>query len=385
MRDHDTPPAGLATSWLGSNLNNRRLGPGETRSHHRALVLQALFRGQGLSRADLSRELGLSRVTMSDVVGDLVEEGLVIELGTRSSSRPGKPAMLLEINRQGHHIIGLDLSGSQSFVGVVTDLDGAVVERAEVEIPPSLGDDAVAAAERLLTELVELADQPIIGVGVGTPGIVDDQGVVLSAPNLGWRDVPLQARLAEACDLPVAVSNDADAAVVGEFTFGEGQPDMMLVRIGRGVGSGLMIDGRVIRGARHAAGEIGHVVSGTDEGEQCVCGNRGCLERWLAIPRIDAHLAEPGADRKAVLTEAGHRLSMTLAPIVSALNLTEVVLAGPPDYIEGPLLAAAEATLHERTLADSHGDMHLRMTELGHDLVVLGAVVLVLRGQLGVS
>ncbi|MEZ5226369.1 MAG: helix-turn-helix domain-containing protein [Acidimicrobiales bacterium] len=75
-------------------------------------MLQALFRGQGLSRADLSRELGLSRVTMSDVVGDLVEEGLVIELGTRSSSRPGKPAMLLEINRQGHHIIGLDLSGS---------------------------------------------------------------------------------------------------------------------------------------------------------------------------------------------------------------------------------------------------------------------------------
>ncbi|MEZ5226371.1 MAG: ROK family protein [Acidimicrobiales bacterium] len=112
---------------------------------------------------------------------------------------------------------------------------------------------------------------------------------------------------------------------------------MMLVRIGRGVGSGLMIDGRVIRGARHAAGEIGHVVSGTDEGEQCVCGNRGCLERWLAIPRIDAHLAEPGADRKAVLTEAGHRLSMTLAPIVGALNLTEVVLAGPPDFIEGPL------------------------------------------------
>ncbi|MEZ5226370.1 MAG: ROK family protein [Acidimicrobiales bacterium] len=75
---------------------------------------------------------------------------------------------------------------------MVTDLDGAVVERAEVEIPPSLGDDAVAAAERLLTELVELADQPIIGVGVGTPGIVDDQGVVLSAPNLGWRDVPLR-------------------------------------------------------------------------------------------------------------------------------------------------------------------------------------------------
>ena len=192
-------------------------------------------------------------------------------------------------------------------------------------------------------------------------------------------------RLAEACGLPVAVANDANAAVVGEFTFGEGQPEMMLVRIGRGVGSGLIIDGRVVGGARHAAGEIGHVVSGADEGELCVCGNSGCLERWLAIPRIEAHLAEPGADRHTVLTEAGHRLSVILAPIVSALNLTEVVLAGPASHIQGPLLESARSTLRQRTLADSHGDMQLRMTELGHDLVVLGAVVLVLRGQLGIS
>ena len=84
----------------------------------------------------------------------------------------------------------------------------------------------------------------------------------------------------------------------------------MLVRIGRGVGSGLIIDGRIVGGARHAAGEIGHVVSDTDEGEPCACGNSGCLERWLAIPRIEAHLAEPSADRDAVLTEAGRRLGL---------------------------------------------------------------------------
>jgi predicted NBD/HSP70 family sugar kinase len=348
-------------------------------------VLQALYRGRGLSRADLSRDLGLSRVTISDVVGDLVDEAFVIELGTRPASRPGKPATMLDINRQGHNVVGLDLSGSESFVGVVTDLDGTVIERAELDIPQAQGEDAIVAAETLLTDLVALARRPVIGVGVGSPGIVDDRGVVLSAPNLGWRDVPLQSRLAKACGLPVAVANDANAAAVGEASFGDGRADMMLVRIGRGVGSGLIIDGRIVGGARHAAGEIGHVVTGTDEGEPCACGNSGCLERWLAIPRIEAHLAEPSADRDAVLTEAGHRLGIVLAPIVSALNLTEVVLAGPACHISGPLLAAAESTLRDRTLADTHGDMRLRMTELGHDLVVLGAVVLVLRDQLGVT
>ncbi len=348
-------------------------------------MLQGLYRGRGLSRADLSRELGLSRVTISDVVGDLVEEDLVVELGTRAVSRPGKRATMLDINRHGRNLIGLDLSGSQAFVGVVTDLDGAVIERAELDIPEAHGDAAIVAVETLLTDLIDLAPLPVVGVGVGSPGIVDDQGVVLSAPNLGWRNVPLQARLAEVCDLPVSVENDANAAVVGERSFGDGQPDMMLVRIGRGVGSGLMIDGRIVSGARHSAGEIGHVVSGPDENERCVCGNSGCLERWLAIPRIDAHLADPSADRDAVLTEAGHRLGIVLAPIVSALNLTEVVLAGPASHISGPLLDAAQSTLRDRTLADTHGDMQLRMTELGQDLVVLGAVVLVLRGQLGVS
>lgn len=377
--------SGPATRWLGRGLAAQRLGPSEARSHHRSLVLQSLYRGRGLSRADLSRELGLSRVTISDVVGDLVDEGFVVELGTRTASRPGKPATVLDINRSGHHVIGLDLSSSEAFVGVVTDLDGVVIARAELDVADAQGTDAIVAVESLLGQLVDLAQCPIVGVGVGSPGIVDDDGVVVSAPNLAWQDVPLQARLAELCGLPVAVANDANAAVIGEYSFGDGQPDMMLVRVGRGVGSGLIIDGSAVSGARFAAGEIGHVVSGPDEGERCACGNRGCLERWLAIPRIDAHLGEPGADREAVLTEAGRRLGIVLAPIVSALNLTEVVLAGPSTHLAGPLLDAAEATVRSHTLSDSHGDMQLRMTELGRDLVVLGAVVLVMRGQLGVS
>lgn len=379
------PSPGVAPRRVDQSLAPQRIGPGEARSHHRALVLQALYRDRGRSRADLARELGLSRVTISDVVGDLLEEHLVVELGTRADSRPGKPATMLDVNRQGHSIIGLDLSSSGSFVGVVTDLDGVVVARAEVDITSASGDAAVGAVETLLLDLVALSPRPVLGAGVGTPGIVDDRGVVVSAPNLGWRDVPLQERLTAASGLPVAVANDANAALVGERSFGQGRPDAILVRIGRGVGSGLMIDGRVVGGARHAGGEIGHVVVGTDEGDLCACGNHGCLETWLALPRIEAHLTEPGADRDAVLAEAGRRLGIVLSPIVSALNLAEVVLAGPAPDISAPLLAAVEDAVRDRTLADTHAELRLRMTELGSDLVVLGAVVLVLRDRLGVA
>ena len=381
----DTTPTAPVIRRLSPDLTAPRIGPREARGHNRALVLQALYRGRGRSRADLARDIGLSRVTMSDVVSDLIDEDLVVELGTRTASRPGKPATMLDINRTGHNIVGLDLSNSGSFVGVVTDLDGNVVARSGVEIPATVGEDALVAIETLLADLIALAPMPVLGVGVSSPGIVDDRGVVLSAPNLGWRDVPLRERLAAACGLHVSVANDANAAIVGERSFGSGRPDMMLVRVGGGVGSGVMIDGRVVGGARFAAGEIGHVVSGTDEGDLCACGNRGCLETWLAVPRIEARLAAPDADRSAVLAEAGRRLGLVLAPIVSTLNLADVVLAGSADHIDGPLLTAADTTVRDRTLADTHGDLRLRMTELGPDLVVLGAVVLVLQDRLGVT
>lgn len=373
-----------AARWRGQR-SGRPMGPQQTRRHHRALALQALYRGRGLSRADLARQLGLTKVTISDLVADLLEEGLVLELGTRADSRRGKPATVIDINRSGFNIIGLDLSDSDRFFGVVTDLDGTVLSRAEREVIGQKGEAAVEAVEELLDDLVQRATQEVLGVGVGSPGIVNDAGVVLTAPNLGWRDLPLQRRLRDRCGLKVTVANDANVAVVGENTFGGGGRDLMLVRIGRGVGSGVMIEGRVVGGASNAAGEIGHVVVGTDPGAECACGNHGCLETWLAIPRIEAALGAPDADRAAILAEAGHRLGIVLAPIASALDLSEIVLAGPSSYLAGPLLDEALKTLRNRTFTDAEGVLRLRTTALGNDLVVLGAVVLVLRDQLGVS
>jgi predicted NBD/HSP70 family sugar kinase len=378
-------PAGYAT---GRTLRpSAKSLPEHARSHNRALVLQTLYRSDGISRADLARATGLTRVTISDLVAQLIGDDLVVELGQREDARPGKPATLLDINRRGFQIIGVDLSDHAVLRGGVLDLDGHILEHREVRLDSATGDAAVEKVVALARELVGAAGAPILGIGVGSPGVVDLGGTVLSAPNLGFRDLPLQTLLAEVTGLPVLVANDANAAVLAEHSFGGALSDTMLVRIGHGVGAGLLLGGTPLFGSRFAAGEIGHVVVGTDGGAECACGKRGCLETWLATPRLDAALAAAASaeEKHNILTEAGQRLGIALAPVVGALNLAEVVLSGPTQLLDGPLAEATIETLRNRTMAEFHGDLTLRMTTLGEDIVMRGAAVMVLSAQLGVS
>jgi predicted NBD/HSP70 family sugar kinase len=364
--------------------------PEHARGHNRSLVLQTLYRAGTQSRADIARQTGLTRVTVSDLVAELMSEGLVVETGQREDARPGKPATMLDLNREAFQIIGIDLSGYATFRGAVLDLDGQILERAELPLAGSTGADATAKVIALAEELVGLATLPVLGVGVGSPGVVDLAGVVLSAPNLGWSGEPLQAILSERFGLAVLVANDANAAALAEHSFGDADSDMMLVKVGHGVGAGLLLGGTPLFGSRFAAGEIGHVVVGTDGGAECVCGKRGCLETWLAVPRLESALAaaandDSGASADLILREAGQRLGIALAPVVGALNLAEVVLSGPTHLLDGVLATATIETLRARTMAEFHGDLTLRMTTLGEDIVMRGAAVMVLSGQLGVS
>lgn len=159
--------------------------PEHARGHNRSLVLQNLYRGGLQSRADLARETGLTRVTISDLVAELIADDLVIETDQRDTGRPGKPAVLLDINRDGHRIIGVDLSDTGVFRGAVLDFDGTSTAQLEVETDGVEGAEATALLAQLVTQLAASADLPILGVGVGTPGIVDLAGTVLSAPTLG--------------------------------------------------------------------------------------------------------------------------------------------------------------------------------------------------------
>jgi predicted NBD/HSP70 family sugar kinase len=359
--------------------------PEQARGHNRSLLLQTLFHQGAMSRADLSRETGLTRVTISDLIAELIADGFVAEMGVREASGPGKPAILVDLDRAGHRIVGIDLSGTDVFIGAVLTLDGDIVARREV--PIITDGDVVAAVVELARDLVGDAHAPVLGIGVGTPGVVNDHGVILTAPNMRWAGFDLQSALEAALGLPVLVANDANAAVLAEYTFGGAGDDVLLVKVGRGVGSGLLASGQPMRGAHFAAGEIGHVTVGTDGGPVCVCGKVGCLEAWLAVPALTARLAAASGpeERDGILRDAGERLGIALAPVVGVLDVSEVVLSGPPELLDGPLAQATVETLRARTLAEFHDGVRVRMTQQGQDIVLRGAAVMVLSGQLGVS
>lgn len=389
---NESPPASVSADAHGHAFGpGRRLRsqakalPEQARGHNRALVLQTLYHAGAMSRADLSRVTGLTRVTISDLVAESIADGIVVEKGIRSAAGPGKPAILIDLDRGGHQIIGLDLSGTEAFHGALLSIDGEVLVRDEIARPAGEdGEVAYARVHDLAMRLVAAAQKPLLGVGVGTPGVVRPDGMVLSAPNLGWTDLPLEQRLGVELGLPVLARNDANAAVLAEYTFGGARSDVMLIRIGRGVGAGLITGNQPLLGGRFAAGEIGHVVVGTDGGPRCICGRDGCLEAWLSVQRlVDAISAEPGS-RDALLRDAGMRLAIAIAPIVAALDLSEIVLSGPTELLEGTLVDAASATLRERTLEGVFDDVAIRLTSQA-DIVLRGAAVMVLSAQLGVS
>ena len=349
----------------------------DTRRHHRSLILQHLFAEGPASRADLARITGLTRVTVSDLVGGLIADGLLGELGAPAETKVGKPPTLVGLLADAAHIVALDLSSLDRMAGAVVNLSGQVKARVEVPIDGACGQEAIDFAVGLAERLHAAIDGPVLGVGVGTPGVVDGRGVVLDAHNLHWAGVDLTSNIRGRLDLPVYVANDAKTAVLAEYTFGgTTAADLMLLRIETGVGAGLVVGGALVQGHTWAAGEIGHVIV-DPAGEPCACGRTGCLETILAASRLRR------GDRP--LASVGTLLGEVLSPVVAALNLHEVVLAGPSDLLGGELREALDATIRQRVMSDSAADLVIRMSPLGADVVLVGAAVLVLSGELGVS
>jgi predicted NBD/HSP70 family sugar kinase len=362
--------------------------PGQARGHNRSLVLQSLYSQGPQSRADLARVTALTPVTIGALVSELLTEGLVAELGTRTASRVGKPATLVGFEPDAAHIVSIDLSAEQLLRGAVLDLNGTLRHSTEVPRAGRTGSAAVQLVTELAARLVGEATRPVLGIGIGSPGVVDASGTILDAPNVRWSGVPLAAIVAEALDVPVHVANDANAAALAEHTFGGAGAaggGVLVVTVGQGVGAGILIDGALVRGKRFAAGEIGHVTV-EERGAECACGRTGCLETVLATPQLRARLAGAGrSERQRLLTSAGRRLGVALAPVVSTLDLGEIVLNGPTDLLGGPLLDSLAATVRRRVMPVVADGLSFRLSALHENSVLLGASVLVLSGELGVS
>lgn len=371
--------------------------PSQARTHNRAAILQHLFHHGPCSRAELARTTGLTRVSVSALVEDLISEGLTAELGTENpTGRVGKRAILVGLAEERWQIVALDLTNDGVLSGAVLTLSGHVVQRRSETRPLPHGEGGVDSLTEFARTLLALADQQVLGVGVSSPGVITPEGLVEQAPNLGWFDLPLASVLTRSLGLPVLVANDANCAALAEYSFGgAAEGNLLRLHIGVGLGSGLVLDGALLQGAGNAAGEIGHVTAVDDRDTEqtllgppkpCACGRRGCLETILSAPALREDLRGLDARRSAEhLRAVGRRLGTVLAPVVSTLDLTELIVSGQDHLVAGDLLESASSTIQERILPRSTRSFVMRMSTLGADGALRGAAVLVLSGRLGIA
>ncbi len=334
---------------------------------------------------------------MSALVEDLINEGLVVELGTEDRpGKVGKRATLVGLSENTWQIAAINLTNDGSLSGAILTLGGRIVHRLDKKSVLPQGEAGIDALTDFCRRVTNAADCQILGLGISSPGVIKPDGVIEQAPNRGWYDVPLTRLLESKLSLPVHVANDANCAALAEYTFGGADGDGMLrIVIGHGVGAGLVVAGALMQGSEDAAGEIGHVTivderDGTDSPlgppEICACGRAGCLETILSEPALKrmTHDLSP-SERSTILEAIGTRLGTVLAPVVATLNISEIIVSGPEEFLEGPLLAATAATIRERTLARSHRILRIRPSTLGSDGALQGAAVLVLSGRLGIA
>lgn len=392
QQPHTRPPRQgneLAASPAQKRTSNPRTKAQaqDSRVHNRALVLATLYHGSAMSRAELSRVSGLTAPTVSALVADLEADGLVadVEPPRESGRRRGKPSMLVAIQDDAVNLVTLDLSPAGAFRGAVMNLRGKALARGQIPIGDALGAEAAALVPRLAAELVAAAPGRVLGIGVASPGIIDRRGVIRQAAHLGWNDMPVAAGLADAFGVPAHAGNDVNLAALAALHFGRTPAQsLMVVGIEHGVGAGLIVDGKLVEGEQFAAGEIGHLTVDPD-GEECVCGRRGCLDPLIDAARLTEKLAGATADERArVLGTAGVALGRILAPIASALNLNEIGIMGPADLVEGPLTDTAQLTARAYTLSPISASLHVRSLSSDLDLPLLGAACMVLSGELGV-
>ena len=306
------------------------------------------------------------------------------------------------------HAIGIDVGGTRTAV-VRIDASGAVLARAT---RPTPADDQEATVAGMIEAARGVMADDVRAVGISAAGLVDRKGVMRFAPNLAWRDVDLVGRVGSALGLPASADNDNTAAAWGEFRLGSGRGcrDMLLVGVGTGIGGGIVVDGRLFRGAHGFAAEIGHIIV-EPGGPLCGCGNHGCWEQVAsgttitregrAAVRRHAHsliaelvhgdpdlvtgeLVTEGARRgdaaaRGILMEVGHRLGEGIAGLVNVLDPEVVVVGGGAAEAGDLLLEPARAAFRNAVIAsDRRPEVPLLEAELGNDAGGIGAAFLAL-------
>jgi glucokinase-like ROK family protein len=376
------------------------------------LVLESLRLGGSRSRSQIAERTGLGRAVVAQRVGDLIRRG-VVEETTAGASTGGRPPRHLRFRSESGSILAVDL-GATSVDVALTDLAGEVLEHRSEPGDIADGPESVLArVEALADEIVARTGAPAVwGIGIGVPGPVEfGTGRPVAPPIMpGWDGYPIRERLERRYTAPVWVDNDVNLMAMGEWRRGaaRGHRNVVFVKVGTGIGAGLISDGVLHRGSQGAAGDVGHIQIADDRTVVCRCGNVGCLEALAggqALGRDAEHLVAEGrstrlaeiADRDGtlsaasvaeaarrgdpasleLLSQAGRLVGSMLASIVNFFNPSLIVIGGGVAGSGDAFIAATREAVYRRSLPLATRDLQIVRSELGPLTGVVGAAAIV--------
>ena len=325
---------------------------GWLKDRNRERVLGALRERGRISQADIARMTGLSRTTVHTFVAELKDSGMVHEVeASVPDVRGGRPAVLLVLRDSSLAVVGIDFGHSHVQVAVADLVHNLLAERrCDLDVNYHAA-EALDTATRMVDEVLieaHVERKSVIGAGIGIPGPVDRaRGTVGSTTILpGWTGLRIETEMQERLGIPVEIENDANLGALAEMSWGAGREcaNFAYIKVATGIGAGLVIDGRLLRGASGTAGEIGHTTL-DESGALCYCGNRGCLETVASGPAIIqlvglvdgevpsqsriVELAIAGDVRcRRAISDAGHEIGVAVAGLCTLINPERVIVGG---------------------------------------------------------
>ena len=383
-----------------------------------ALVLNTLRKNSTASRAEIARQTGLQKATVSNLIKELLNKDYVIELGIESTrNQVGRPSNQLAINPKAGYIIGAEV-GVDYIIVAATDFAANICEQYQESTRGSLApqQEIIDRAVEIIREIyrrVQNQNRPVFGIGLGLPGLVNAHtGTLLFAPNLGWKDVPLCEVMEDAFTLPVFVDNEANLAALGETYFGAGQSSDFVLYIvsGIGLGGGIVMDGQLVTGGAGFTGEFGHMTV-EPAGLRCNCGNYGCWETVASqkaifrrvrdalttgnqsslseatgsdFSKLTVELVVDAAhkgDQVAIhaLEETGYWLGLGIANLINALNPKRIVLGGGLSQAHSFLYPIIKDVIQQRALKWSSSNTDIVIAQYGIYSCVMGGVATIYR------
>lgn len=364
---------------------------------NKSIVLNTVQNKSPLSRAQISETTGLNKATISALINELIDENFVYEIGPGQSNGGRRPVMLY-FNKNAGYSIGVDL-GVNYILAVLTDLQGNIVREKATPLHNQSTEHVMPEVKSLISQLkLETPESPygIIGIGIGVPGMTNSEGKILLAPNLEWRNVHLKEEIESEYHVPVTVNNEANAGSHGEKLYGAGKgiSNLIYISAGIGIGTGIIINNELYKGASGVSGEIGHFTIEAN-GKKCSCGNRGCWELYasenalLAQARqLSEYQNQPDVDIDMLIQAAnegnpkvlrlfnniGEYLGIGLTNIVNTFNPEQVIIGNRlsklRNWVNNPIHRVLEQRL---LLPDHHERLQITFSELGIYPCALGS------------